>query len=466
MNKNNNITISDFQLRDSSDIELTLLNTILVDSTVLYEVTPSLRPEHFSDKGRGDVFRTIREMEEKHESISMLTVSRLVDNEVFSKIITADTVMDHEVQVISLLIIEDYMRRQAYETAVHILQTATSHGSVDGITKALDDYRETFAKTIAVGHTQTVGEILNDLSDELENDMPSCVSTGFNNLDQLMIGGFEPGELVVIAARPSVGKTAVALHMAHVEAIRGEKVEVISLEMTAKELAKRYMYAMEKIDAKAVRDRSFNWEDFESTLDHYSNLNIFINDSVRSLDEICQEARARKQSTGLDILYIDYIGIISDVVDEPRFKANIIAKVTGRLKRLAKELGITIVALSQLNRDSARERRAPQLSDLRDSGSIEQDADHILMLNRPEDVNGGPAANEQNCLTMWVRKQRRGPAGEIALILKYNQSHTVYNDVALVKAETTYESAESLMNDGFTPAAQKEERPEIESQEF
>ena len=261
------------------------------------------------------------------------------------------------------------------------------------------------------------------------------IPTGFAALDR-MTAGFQPAELIVIGARPGVGKTAMALSMAANMSIRmGRGVAFFSLEMSDHSLMMRLISAEAQIDHQRLRTGHFPRSDFKKILDaadEISEARLFIEDMPRqTMLNIQSMARMLRQQEKVDIIFIDYIGLIaSDNNQIPRWEQ--ISQVSRSLKGLARELSIPIVALSQLRRDA--ETKKPTLADIRESGSIEQDADLVMFLNRDREL--GKTQEEQlksepgQKVELIVAKNRNGQTGKVELnFLKYFTKFVPFQDV-------------------------------------
>lgn len=248
------------------------------------------------------------------------------------------------------------------------------------------------------------------------------VSSGFKDLDQLTFG-FQRQEMIVLAARPSMGKTSLALNMVEAAAMprRGEGVTVLvfSLEMSAAQLALRMLCARARVNMKLLRDGllSKNGEEQQRLLqaaDEFSKAPIFIDDSSHlTIMELRAKARRLAARHKLGFVVVDYLQLLSPT--DPKVpREQQVAEISRGLKALAKELDVPVLVLSQLNRSAEKENRAPKLSDLRESGSIEQDADVVLMLARPRDADEKfqVAADSAELI---VAKQRNGPVGDLKL---------------------------------------------------
>ena len=250
------------------------------------------------------------------------------------------------------------------------------------------------------------------------------VSSGFKDLDALTFG-FQKQEMIILAARPSMGKTSFALNIAESAALpkKGEGVSVLvfSLEMSSAQLALRMLCSRARVNMKLLREGLIpkNGEEFKNLVnvaDEFSKAPIFIDDSSHlTIMELRAKSRrlcARMNGT-IGLIIVDYLQLISSTDPQvPREQQ--VSEISRGLKALAKELNVPVIVLSQLNRSSEKENRTPKLSDLRESGSIEQDADVVLMLARPKDADEKfqVAADSAELI---VAKQRNGPVGDLKL---------------------------------------------------
>jgi replicative DNA helicase len=248
------------------------------------------------------------------------------------------------------------------------------------------------------------------------------VTSGFKDLDALT-WGFQRQEMIILAARPSMGKTSLALNMAESAAMphRGEPVGVLifSLEMSAAQLALRMLCSRARVNMKLLRDGLLSKNGDEqarllAAADQFSKAPIFIDDSsALSIMQLRAKARRIHARNPLGFIVVDYLQLLAPT-DSKMPREQQVAEASRGLKSLAKELNLPVVVLSQLNRSSEKENRTPKLADLRESGSIEQDADVVLMLARPKDADEKfqVAADSAELI---VAKQRNGPVGELKL---------------------------------------------------
>jgi replicative DNA helicase len=250
------------------------------------------------------------------------------------------------------------------------------------------------------------------------------VSSGFKDLDALL-WGFQRNDMIVLAARPSMGKTSLALNFAEAAAmprkvgVEPHRVLIFSLEMGASQLALRMLCSRARVNMKLLRDGllSKNGEEQNRLLeaaDEFSKSPIFIDDSsALSIMQLRAKARRIHARYPLGFIVVDYLQLLSPT--DPRVpREQQVAEASRGLKALAKELGVPVLVLSQLNRASEKETRTPRLSDLRESGSIEQDADVVLMLARPRDADEKFQVASDSA-ELIVAKQRNGPVGELKL---------------------------------------------------
>lgn len=246
------------------------------------------------------------------------------------------------------------------------------------------------------------------------------VPSGFRDLDQ-MTSGFQPSDLIIVAARPSVGKTAFTLNIARNAAVQGSaKVAFFSLEMSAEQLAMRLLGAESAVDGHRLRTGQLqdqDWARLGTGLATLSNAEIYIDDTPNCpLPEMRAKARRISQEHGLDLIIIDYLQLMS-IPQRPGAQANRqqeISEISRSLKTLARELKIPVIALSQLSRSvEQRQDKRPMLSDLRESGAIEQDADMVAFLYRDDYYN--PETEKKNLVEVLVAKHRNGPVGSVEL---------------------------------------------------
>jgi replicative DNA helicase len=429
--KNNITSISEYKLPDSLSTELQILADIITLPETLKEAERVITPDMFSDDRCRDAYNALRDMAKQGMIIDLPTCYGRIDRDIMQKGVLqmmgnvggGSTALQHY-----SMLKDFHIKRKCYFKAVELLmKSADTKTSANDLIGSVSQMADNLRKEVdAEKGTQHISEVLNDLGAQIEETMKNRaegkvlrIPTGFYTLDFLTYGGFNAGNLVILAARPSVGKTAIMLQMAKAAAYAGKSVNLFNLEMTNTELAQRFLFSTGYLSPLQVAKGEVVWQDFEHATGQFSSKPIYLNDSAASDDEIISHITLNSQAGKCDIAFIDYLGLIQTSGKASIYQA--ISDVTKRLKQTAKACKIPIVLLCQLNRASASENRSPQLFDLRDSGSIEQDADIVLMLERAGD-------EEERDVNMWVRKNRQGKAGEIKVEITSNETFTSFID--------------------------------------
>ena len=428
----NNVTISEYPLPDSYSTEIQIIADIISLPETIVDAERTITMDMFTDDACRDAYIALQKMAKDGMVIDLPSAFGKIDRGLIQKGVIpmmqnvggAITALQHYVTLKDF-----HIKRKCYFKAMQLLM-----GSVDAKVSAQDligeagRFADNLRKEIdADKGTQHISAVLNDLGEQVEELMKSRkegkvlrVPTGFYSLDYATYGGFNAGNLVILAARPSVGKTAIMLQMAKAAAMHSKAVNLFNLEMTNTELAQRFLFSTELVTPVQMAKGEIEWNAFENASAQFSGKPIYLNDSASTADEIIARITLNAQAGKCDIAFIDYLGLISMGSKAPLYQA--IADTTKRLKQTAKACKIPIVLLCQLNRASASENRAPMLYDLRDSGSIEQDADIVLMLERASTSEDG------RDVSMWIRKNRQGKAGDYKVDIEGNDTFTAFKD--------------------------------------
>lgn len=433
MGRQLNTTISEYPLPDSLSTEIQVIADIISVPETLMDAERILTPEMFTDNRCRDAFLALKTMSNEGMQIDLPSSFGRIDRDLMKDGIIpmmrnvggAVTALQHYASL------KDFdIRRKCYFKAVMMLSNAcNSNVAVQDLINDSGSFAEELRKEIDTDKgTQHISKVLEEVGDsleELQKDRQSGkmlrTPTGFGTLNFYTYGGFNAGNLVILAARPSVGKTAVMLHMAKAAASAGKRVNIFSLEMTNQELVQRFLSSeSDALNQWSMAKGDIEWSAFEMAAGNLSSKPIYLNDSARSIEDISQRITLNSMAKKCDIAFIDYLGLIK--LGKIGNLSQAIAECTRDLKALAKSCKIPIVLLCQLNRASASEKRAPELYDLRDSGGIEQDADIVLMLERSGDDPDGKDVN------MWVRKNRQGKAGNISLTLVANDTFSAFTE--------------------------------------
>ena len=417
------LTLEDYPLPETNVYEHRLLATIIQDYTLANEVMSIIKREMFSCEQTQQIWDVFCDMYYKKETIDMLTILPRVDKKYYlDNIISAQAEFSPNATIdLALGFLDTYIKRMAYIESVTALQKITNGASSDVIREGFD----TFSKRVTSGIGNKVGddasEIANELADELSKGKITRVATHIRTLDYFTYGGFNGGNLVILAARPSVGKTTIAMQIAQAASADNNKTLVFSLEMTKKELVQRLLQSTGLVSQYELVTHNINWDNYEKALGMVVNSNLIINDDAYNIHEIRHKIITSVKTQGVKMVMIDYLQLIKGA--DPRMSMNDqVGELTSALKQTAKQCNIPIIVLSQLSRESVRENRSPQLYDLRSSGAIEQDADIVVMLERSKDDMGGII---DNTIDMWIRKNRAGKCNfDNPIRLKGNEYYT------------------------------------------
>lgn len=413
----------DFPVPSTTGYEHKLLATIIQDNSLATEIMSIVKREMFSNEHTQKIWDVFVDMYYKREKIDLLTIFPKVDNKYF-----IDNVLKTEVEYsvsgtmqLALSFLDTYIKRKAYFSAVDILQKINAGETSDSIREQFDRFSTKVTEGLGDKIADDAESIANEIADDIEKGNKTRVSTHIRTLDYYTYGGFGGGNLVILAARPSVGKTTIAMQIAQAASADLNRTLVFSLEMTKQELVQRLIQSTGLISQYQFCTNTIDWENYEKAISQVINGNLLINDEAYNINEIRQKIVIACQTQKIKMVMIDYLQLIKGA--NPRLsKADQVGEVTSILKQTAKQCNIPILVLAQLNRASASENRSPQLYDLRDSGSIEQDADIVIMLERPRNELGNIADNK---IDMWIRKNRQGRCNfDSPISLKGNEYYT------------------------------------------
>jgi replicative DNA helicase len=342
---------------------------------------------------------------------------------------------------------EKYLLRRMIHTCTEVVGRVYDYeGEVDALMDEVERDILRISESRVQSHTSAIKDLVKKAINTIEDfhqrqGMLTGVGTGFTDLDK-MTSGLHGGEMIVIAARPSMGKTSLAMNIAeHVAIDQRLPVGVFSLEMTAESLVLRILCSRSRVNLRNVRDGFLAERDFPKLTGAAGKLAgapLFIDDSSGlSILQLRAKARRMAQQHGVKLFVVDYLQLLHSTARRAENRQQEIADISNGIKSLAKELNVPVIVLSQLNRDIEREKgRPPRLSDLRESGAIEQDADVVGLLYRPkdgddEDASEG-AGGEHDALpvNLLIAKQRNGPTGEVNLT--FLKSYTRFEAAAKV----------------------------------
>lgn len=424
------------------EAEQAVLGAIFLEPDAFATASEILVAEDFYRVSHQRIYQAMMTLSDKGEPIDLVTVTTLLSNEdllteaggvsyltdLANSVPTAANISYY-----SKIVEEKSILRRLIRTATNIVtSTYTKEGDVEEVlNEAERDILEVSSRQNS-GSFKAIKDVLIDVYDHIEKLHQSDgsitgVPTGYRDLDRIT-SGFQKNDLIIIAARPSVGKTAFALNIAqNVATNTDENVAIFSLEMGADQLVSRMLCAEGNIDSQRLRTGKLEAEDWGKltmAMGSLSNAGIYIDDTpgIR-VSEIRSKCRRLKQEHGLGMIIIDYLQLIqgsSSRTAENRQQE--VSEISRSLKGLARELNVPVIALSQLSRSvEQRQDKRPMLSDLRESGSLEQDADIVGFLYRDDYYDS--ESEQQNIIEIIISKQRNGPTGtvELAFVKEYNK---------------------------------------------
>jgi replicative DNA helicase len=423
------------------EVEMSVLGAMLIEEESVPKAIEILKPGSFFDKRNRTVFEAMSSLYESNEPIDTVSVyeelkkSGKVDDAggaAYLSSLTQDVSSAANIDYHARVVLEKWILRQLISASMSIANSAYDGNEdvfdlLDAAEAKIFQISEAGIKESFKSMEKAVKEAL-ELIEAIHSKHISTFSvpSGFFELDDLL-GGFQKSDLIIVAARPSMGKTAFAMSAARNAAIdHGIPIAVFSLEMSTIQLATRLISAEARINAHNVRTGKFRAEEgakISRTVHKLSKAPIYIDDTPGiSILELRAKARRLKNEKNIGLIIIDYLQLVNpSSTMESRERE--ISTISRSLKALAKELNIPVIALSQLNRAvESRTDKRPMLSDLRESGSIEQDADVVIFLYRPEvygitQISGGDMNGESTdgLAEVIIGKQRNGPIGDARL---------------------------------------------------
>ena len=420
------------------DLEKHLLCCLMMDSDSILNLDNDLQAEHFYKREHRYIYTAIKNLLDKNTAPDIVTIkNELVKigklNEsggvgyladISNTVSTSANIASYAIEVI-----EKYKLRNIISKSVEAVERAYRCENSDSIISSCD-----ISQVISGSYArfESISSLIDKYDAGYYNEKPNGITTGLFQLDR-MTGGYHQKKLIIIAARPSQGKTSLALRHLFNAAKTGEKTALFSLEMDQDSLTQRMLSAETGIPYKQIKNRKMteqNQVKYEILKPAIKDVckNIFINDrSEMNVNQIYMAAKKLKKDEGITQVIIDYVGLMD--MEKGYTKTDEISKVTRTLKAMAKNLDLAVIVLSQLNREvDKRPDKRPQLSDLRDSGSIEQDADLIVFILRKSFYNlkNSEGFVDPDEATLIIAKQRDGETGDIDV--RFDAETVSFND--------------------------------------
>ena len=416
--------------------ERSLLGSMLISSDVCQTVLSLASKDDFYLDSHRILFEAMQNIYADNSPVDVTTLtSYLIDKKLLDKTGGVEYLLELSESVPTTSHSEHYLKRlnekallrRLIKESTEIIEKA--YGDVENINDFIGEVEKDFLNVTRdrnAGEFQNVKSVIQKVTDRLvmlqkADGKISGVKTGYYDLDKLT-SGFQKGDLIILAARPSVGKTAFALNVAYNVSYKSdEAVAIFSLEMPAEQLIQRIICSAGSLKAESLRSGSILKESSEryyAAADKVSKCNLYIDDtSGIRVGEIAAKCRRLKREQGLKMIVIDYLQLISGPANSRESRQQEVSDISRQLKMIARELEVPVLALSQLSRSvEKRDNKRPVLSDLRESGAIEQDADIVSFIHREDYQDPKKEAETQGATDIIIAKHRNGALADIRLV--------------------------------------------------
>lgn len=421
------------------EAEMSVLGVAFIDNSEVNKIVEEVMPDMFFDERNKYIFNAIKNLHDTNVPVDITTIKNELDkdkklnsvgleylSEVIDSVVTTAN-LDHYISII-----KDYaIRRNLINTATEIVTESYDSEDLNYLLDSAEKKITGVVRERSVGNLVPINEVLRRAQEKLEERVKNKggitgLETGFVDFDKITTG-LQPSEMIILAARPSVGKTALALNMAMNAAMRTKKaVAIFNMEMPAEEIANRLISSAGQIDSYKLQTGKMlenDWKRYNEALSQLAETNIYIEDNMSAT---IQEIRAKcrrlaSSSQGLALVVIDYLQLINSGNKRNESRQVEVSEISRSIKTMALELKVPVIALSQLSRTvERRESNEPMLADLRESGSLEQDADIVLFINR-KDYHEKIAAESKPKIVpveLVLAKHRKGSRGRVDLLFE------------------------------------------------
>lgn len=420
------------------EAEQAVLGAILLETEALITAMERIRAEDFYSVAHQRIFEAMTDLNDDNQPLDLVTLTaRLQDKNQLEEIggvtylarLANAVPTAANVEYYAQIVEEKSMMRRLIRTATQIV--SNGFAAEDDVSVLINDAEQ---RIMEISNRRSssgfisIRDVLMEVFDKVEflynhKGGTTGIPSGFRDLDK-MTAGFQRSDLIIVAARPSVGKTAFALNVAQNVAVRaGETVAIFSLEMSAAQLVQRMLCAESNVDAGRMRTgylEGDDWEKLTMAIGALSEAQVFIDDTPGiTVADIRAKCRRLKKEKGLGMILIDYLQLIQGRGKAGENRQQEVSEISRTLKQIARELEVPVIALSQLSRGvEQRQDKRPMMSDLRESGSIEQDADIVAFLYRDDYYNQD--TEKKNIIEIIIAKQRNGPVGTVELVFLKN----------------------------------------------
>ncbi|WP_199616939.1 replicative DNA helicase [Paenibacillus alkalitolerans] len=416
------------------EAEQAVLGAVLLDSVTLITVMELLRPEDFYREAHRRIYESMVDLNGENEPVDLITLATKLQSKQQLEEVGGIKYLTELASAVPTAANVHYYAKIVEEKAIlrKLIRTATEivTNGYAGAEDVQDLLGEAEQRILEISNRKSgsgfvsIRDVLMEVFERVETlynqrGGTTGIPSGFPDLDR-MTAGFQRNDLIIVAARPSVGKTAFALNVAQNVAVRAkETVAIFSLEMSAAQLVQRIICAEANVDAGRMRTGHLegdDWEKLTMAIGTLSEAEIYIDDTPAiTVADIRAKCRRLKKEKGLGMILIDYLQLIAGRGKAGENRQQEVSEISRTLKQIARELEVPVIALSQLSRGvEQRQDKRPMMSDLRESGSIEQDADIVAFLYRDDYYNQD--SEKKNIIEIIIAKQRNGPVGTVELV--------------------------------------------------
>lgn len=408
-------------LQNHEEIEFSLLAGILAEPGAFEDVLDIVQEGHFASDLAATAFEAIKNLYMAQKPIDMAHIQDIVGANKAQLIdLISAAPAPRSTKAHAVLVLKNYKRRNLAKHLLSASQAAENGSDPAKITNFLDQLIADTCENVKTDFYTSKAlsdRVIQEMREEKRNPgLKKSVSTGYEDIDQLLAGGVRPGELAIVAGRPAMGKTALAVNFAANMAKNGNPCLIFSLEMTADSLQRRIAQLVCGVSRDDLDPANLgSLEKAEDALNRIADLPIAINDTsalgILSMRRITQRA---VRQLGVKVVFVDYLQLARGP-NPTDMREREIAEISAGLKSIAKDFNVAVIAASQLNRNvEMREDKRPMMSDLRESGAIEQDADIVMLLYRDDYYNPNPTAQTGDTEVI-IGKHRNGPTGTVHL---------------------------------------------------
>lgn len=425
----------------NKEAEMSVLGLCFLDNSLIGKILEEVNGDMFYNDANKKIYEAIKKMYENNIALDITTITEELDKskdlaavggieyltDVIDSVVTASNI-DYYINIIK----EKAIIRRLINTATDII--TESYNEEENITSLLDNAEKSILEVIRSRQTtefRPINEILKNAQAQLEflsqnKSTISGLETGFYDLDKAT-SGLHEGEMIVLAARPGMGKTAFALNIAtHAAKTTKKAIAIFNLEMSAEQLVNRMISAIGGIDGRKLQNGQLNqndWKKYNEAISQLANTNIYVEDnaSITSNDIRAKCRRLATKSEGLGLIIIDYLQLLTTGGKRPESRQQEVSDISRSIKTMAMELKVPVIALAQLSRNAEkRENNEPMLADLRESGSIEQDADIVMFINRKDYYKAKTelGKNENVETDIIIAKHRKGGTGKFTVLFE------------------------------------------------